>query len=181
MVEGSTCRRFTLAITDFGAPKVIGGDFNVLATDIYKQVIGQQNFSMGAVVSVVLLVPAALAFVVDRAVQRRQVALLSVRAVPLIPQPARRFDLAMLGYCVVLSVFLVGMLAVCQYAALVKFYPYNLSLGLQNYQFDLMDGGGWEAYWNSVRLAAYTAVFGTIIIFLGAYLVEKGRGFHAGR
>ena len=23
-----------------GAPKVIGGDFNVLATDVYKQVIG---------------------------------------------------------------------------------------------------------------------------------------------
>ena len=46
---------FTLAVTDFGAPKVIGGDFNVLATDIYKQVIGQQNFEMGAVVSVVLL------------------------------------------------------------------------------------------------------------------------------
>ena len=37
---------FTLAITDFGAPKVIGGDFNVLATDVYKQVIGQQNFIM---------------------------------------------------------------------------------------------------------------------------------------
>ena len=38
---------FTLAITDFGAPKVIGGDYNVLATDVYKQVIGQQNFRDG--------------------------------------------------------------------------------------------------------------------------------------
>ena len=57
---------FTLSITDFGAPKVIGGDFNVLATDVYKQVIGQQNFEMGAVVSVVLLIPAVLAFAVDR-------------------------------------------------------------------------------------------------------------------
>ena len=35
---------FTLVITDFGVPKVIGGQYNVLATDIYKQVIGQQNF-----------------------------------------------------------------------------------------------------------------------------------------
>ena len=57
---------FTLVITDFGAPKVIGGQYNVLATDVYKQVIGQQNFEMGAVVSVVLLVPAAVAFAVDR-------------------------------------------------------------------------------------------------------------------
>ena len=57
---------FTLVITDFGIAKVIGGNFNVLATDVYKQVIGQQNFSMGAVVGMVLLAPAALAFVVDR-------------------------------------------------------------------------------------------------------------------
>lgn len=172
---------FTLAITDFGAPKVIGGDFNVLATDIYKQVIGQQNFEMGAVVSVVLLIPAIFAFIVDRIVQRKQVALLSARAVPLIPKPNRRFDLMMLGFCCLISVFLLGILAVCQYAALVKFYPYDLSLGLHNYQFDLMDGGGWDAYHNSIRMALYTAVFGTIVVFTGAYMVEKGRGFQRGR
>jgi iron(III) transport system permease protein len=172
---------FTLAITDFGAPKVIGGDFNVLATDIYKQVIGQQNFQMGAVVSVVLLIPAVLAFVVDRVVQRKQVALLSARAVALEPQPKRGFDLIMLGYVLFISVFLIGMLAVCQYAALIKFYPYNLSLGLQNYQFDIMDGGGWDSYYNSIKMALYTAFFGTIVVFSGAYLVEKGRGFDQGR
>ena len=172
---------FTLTITDFGAPKVIGGDFNVLATDIYKQVIGQQNFEMGAVVSVVLLIPAAFAFFVDRIVQKKQVALLSARAVPLVPNPNKRFDSIMLAYAILVSVFILGMLAVCQYAALVEFYPYNLSLGLKNYQFDLMDGGGWESYFNSIRLATYTAFFGTVVVFIGAYMVEKGRGFRAGR
>ena len=52
--------------------KVIGGKFNVLAVDIYKQVIGQQNLQMGAVVSVVLLIPAMCAFVVDRFVQKNK-------------------------------------------------------------------------------------------------------------
>ena len=87
---------FNLVITDFGVPKVIGGQYNVLALDIYKQVVGQQNFEMGAVVSVVLLIPAVIAFTVDRLVQRRQVALLSARAVPYEPKPSRRFDLSML-------------------------------------------------------------------------------------
>ena len=41
---------FTLVITDFGVPKVVGGNFNVLATDVYKQVVGRQDFAMGAVV-----------------------------------------------------------------------------------------------------------------------------------
>ena len=35
---------FTLVITDFGIPKVIGGQYNVLAVDVYKQVVGQQKF-----------------------------------------------------------------------------------------------------------------------------------------
>ena len=87
---------FTLVVTDFGIPKVIGGQFNVLATDAYKQVVGQQNFPMGAVVGMILLVPAVLAFAVDRLVQRRQVALLSARAVPYEPKPDRGRDLALL-------------------------------------------------------------------------------------
>jgi len=106
--------------------------------------------------------------------QRRQVALLSSRAVALSPRPRRGFDLAMLGFCILVSVFLVGMLATCQYAALIKFYPYDLSFSLRNYQFDLMDGGGWDSYWNSIRVAGATALFGTALVFLGAYLVEKG-------
>ena len=172
---------FTLAFTDFGAPKVIGGGYDVLATDVYKQVIGQQNFQMGAVVSVVLLIPAALAFLVDRLIQKRQVALLSARAVPLTPLPSRRFDLLMLAYLLLVSLFILGILGTCQYAALVKFYPYNLELGLKNYHFDLMDGGGWASYYNSIEMALWTALFGTIVVFTGAYLVEKTKGLRAGR
>jgi iron(III) transport system permease protein len=85
---------FTLVVTDFGIAKVIGGQFNVLATDAYKQVIGQQNFEMGAVVGFVLLVPAVVAFALDRHIQRRQVALLSARAVPLEPRVNRLKDTA---------------------------------------------------------------------------------------
>ncbi len=172
---------FTLVITDFGVPKVIGGQFNVLATDIYKQVIGQQNFQMGAVVSVVLLLPAVVAFVVDRIVQRKQVALLSARAVPLQPKPNKRLDMLMAAYCGLIGLVILSILGMAFYASLIKFWPYNLSLSLANYNFDVMDGGGWEAYRNSIQMALYTAFFGTIIIFSGAYLVEKGRGFGFGR
>ena len=58
-------------ITDFGIPKVIGGSFNVLATDVFKLVIGQQDFQRGAVVAMLLLAPAVLTFAVDQLVQRQ--------------------------------------------------------------------------------------------------------------
>ena len=172
---------FTIVVTDFGAPKVIGGQYKVLATDVYKQVIGQQNFQMGAVVSVILLVPAIFAFLVDRVVRRRQVALLSARAVPYEPRPQRPFDLSMLAYCIVIGFATLSIVAISQFAAVVKFFPYNLTLTWAHYDFDQKGGGGWASYYNSIRLALLTAVIGTVIVFCGAYLVEKARGFALGR
>ena len=172
---------FTLVITDFGVPKVIGGNYNVLAVDVYKQVVGQQNFQMGAVVGLVLLAPAGLAFIADRVVQGKQVAQLSARAVPYEPKPRARFDRIMLAYSAVVAFVIVGILAVAQFASLVQYWPYNLSLTLYNYDFDLRDGGSWSAMANSLQMAGWTAVIGTALIFTGAYLVEKSKGFVWGR
>ena len=172
---------FILIFTDFGVPKVIGGTYNMLATDIYKQVIGQQNFQMGAVVAVVLLIPAIIAFSVDRFVQRKQVALLSASAVPYEPKKSKGLDLTMLMFCSFIAFLIICMIGMAQYAALIKFWPYNLSFTLDNFNFDLIEGGGWGSYFNSIRLSIYTALIGSIIIFFGAYLVEKGRGFSFGR
>lgn len=172
---------FTLVITDFGIAKVIGGQFNVLATDAYKQVVGQQNFEMGAVVGFVLLVPAALAFVVDRLIQRKQVALLSARAVPLEPKPARGRDLAFLVYCCIAGGLIVAVLGVAVWASFITYWPYNLTLSLRNYQFETFEPAGWDPYFNSVSMAALASLAGTAVIFVGAYLVEKGQGFQAGR
>ena len=164
---------FTLVITDFGIPKVIGGQFNVLATDAYKQVVGQQNFPMGAVVGIILLVPAVLAFFVDRVVQRRQGAMLSARAVPYVPQPDRRRDLALLGFVAVIAFAIVSPYAIAFWGSFVKYWPYNLSLTLSNYDFAAVEPDGWKTYANSLLLASLTAVIGTALIFTGAYLIEK--------
>jgi len=172
---------FTLVITDFGIAKVIGGQFNVLATDIYKQVIGQQNFGMGAVVGFVLLIPAVFAFGADRIIQRRQVALLSARAVPLIPKPEPRRDWSLFAFCAIVGGLILGVLLMAAWASLVTRWPYNLALTLKNYAFAEFDSNGWGAYWNSVVLASWTAVIGTAVVFLGAYLLEKTRGFEWGR
>lgn len=172
---------FTLVVTDFGIAKVIGGQFNVLATDAYKQVVGQQNFSMGAVVGMVLLVPAVLAFFIDRLVQRRQVALLSARAVPLEPKPNRARDMALILYVTVIAALIIGMLGVAVWASFITYWPYNFSLTLRNYGFGTFDADGWSPYFNSVKMAALAAVIGTAVVFTGAYLVEKTKISPGGR
>jgi iron(III) transport system permease protein len=165
---------FTLVFTDFGVPKVIGGNYNVLATDIYKEVVGQQNFQMGAVISMVLLVPAMVAFFIDRYSRKKQISLLTSRSVVFKPKKHFNVDMTLLGFCSILAIIILLMIGMAQFGALVKFWPYNLQLTLSNYSFEVA-GLGWESFYNSVRLALFTAIFGTIIIFIGSYLVEKLR------
>ena len=172
---------FILTFTDFGAPKVVGGNYNILATDIYKQVIGQQNFTMGAVVSVVLLVPTLFAFVLDRVVQKKQVAMVSGRSVPLTPKPEKTKDRLLLGYCLLVGFLIVGFYGTALFASLVKVWPYKLSLGLWHYNFTGTGGGGYTAFFNSIRVALCTAFFGTIITFTSAWLVEKAGEAKAAR
>lgn len=180
-VVSATMVVFTLVITDFGVAKVIGGNFNVLATDVYKQVIGQQNFSMGAVVGMVLLAPAALAFAVDRLVQRKQVALLTARAVPLVPRPKPARDAFFTIFCCTVSIGIVAILGMAAWGSLIKYWPYNLGLTWANYDFAKYDANGWDSFHNSVRMALGAAIAGTALTFVAAWLTEKTRGFGAMR
>lgn len=168
---------FTLAITDFGIPKVIGGNYNVLATDIYKQVVGQQNFSIGAVVGMVLLIPALVSFAVDRHVRKKQTAQMSARSEPYRPKPHKLRDGLLFAFCAMVALFLLTIIGTAAFSSLVTFWPYEMSLTLQHYDFNANDPNGWEPFFNSLTLSAVTAVIGTLMIFFGAYFVEKTKQF----
>ncbi|MGF1741388.1 putative 2-aminoethylphosphonate ABC transporter permease subunit [Vibrio profundum] len=168
---------FTLVVTDFGVAKVIGGSYSVLATDIFKQVVGQQNFAMGAVTSIVLLVPAMLAFTADRWVQKKQQNLFGAKSVPYQPAPSKLRDRACLIYCSVITLAILAVLGMAVYGSLVTFWPWNKVLTLHNYHFSKMSTYGWSPFFNSLTLATWTAILGTCIIFIGAYCIEKGRAF----
>jgi iron(III) transport system permease protein len=167
---------FTYALTDFGIPKVIGGNFNMLATDIFKLVIGQQDFAKGAVVAIILLVPVAVTYVVDGYVQKRQSALLSSRSVPYVPRPSRGFDAVMFGFCALLAFIMLAVLCMAIYASFVKLWPYNFSLSLDHYRMGIVDAGIFGAYLNSLKLGFWCATLGAVFIFASAYLLEKTRG-----
>ncbi|MDE2431056.1 MAG: putative 2-aminoethylphosphonate ABC transporter permease subunit, partial [Burkholderiales bacterium] len=164
---------FTLVVTDFGVPKVIGGQMNVLSLEAYKQVIGQQNFSKGAVIGVLLLLPAVLSFMVERWLSRHRAGQMSGRSV--VYQAPKNWlrDVNLWLLCAVLSVFFMALLGVGCVAAFIKMWPYNMDFTLAHFQFDDMDGGGWQAFRNSIRMSLLVAGFGTCFIFLGAYLIEK--------
>ncbi len=171
---------FILVLTDFGVPKIIGGNYNVLATDIYKEVVGQQNFEMGAVVSVILLIPAVFAFAIDRVITRKQFSTLTAQSVPYVPKKSPFIDWSMFAFCVLVTVITLSILGMAQFAAVVKLWPYNLEFTLDNYSFDV-EGVGWENFYNSLTAAFWVSLIGTTVIFTGAYIIEKSNRDRVGR
>lgn len=168
---------FTLVFTDFGVPKVLGGNYGVLATNIYKQVVGQQNFNLGATISVVMLLPTLIAFVADNWLRRRQEGAITSRSTPLVPKHNKWRDRMCFALCLCASGVIVVVFLTAAFASLVDVWPYKLVLTLKNYNFRDYGGGGYTAFWNSIRLAGYSALIGSALTFGTASLVEKTRGF----
>lgn len=169
---------FTYSFTDFGAPSVVGGNYNVLATDVYKQVVGQQNFNMGAVVGIVLLFPAVLSFVVDRITSKKQSSAITAKAVPYQIKKHRATDILATVFCILIAVLMILFFAVALFASLIKLWPYNLTFTFSNYDLSkVASGQGLTAFQNSIVIAVITAVGGTIITFIGAYMIEMNRKF----
>src|SRR5450830_1440380 len=175
-VFAAFCLVFTLTITDFGVPVVVGGDYQVLALEAYKAVVGQQQFGRGALIGMVLLLPALFSFGVDAWLRRRQGDAMGGRAQVFQPAPSRRRDACYLAIVLLICAVLLLVFGMAVYSSLVKFWPYNLSLSLNHYQFEDTAGGGWLAYRNSLTLALFTALIGSVLIFTGAYLMEKTQG-----
>lgn len=62
---------FGYSFADLGNPLLLGGDYPVLAAQIYLTIIGQYDVPRGAALAVILLVPAALLFVAHKRLAER--------------------------------------------------------------------------------------------------------------
>ena len=172
-VFSACCLVFTLTVTDFGVAKVVGGSYNVLAMEAYKAVVGQLQFSKGAAIGVLLLIPAILTFALDQHLRQRSLKQRSTQLTAYRPVPHPRRDRVFTALIVLICLAILLIVGMAVWASLISFWPYNLSLSLKSYDFNNMDGGGWLAWHNSLRLSLYTAALGTGLVFLGAWLSEK--------
>jgi iron(III) transport system permease protein len=82
-------------------------------------------------------------------------------------------------YCLVVVGLVLAMFGMAVFASFAKLWPYNLAPSLDHYVSGLVDAELADALLNSLKLAASTAVVGTAVVFVGAYLLEKTRGFDA--
>lgn len=167
---------FTLSFTDFGAPKVVGGNYNVLATDIFEEVIGQQNFSMGSAVGILLIIPALIAFIFDIVIKSKSSKIDSKSTKYIIKKNKIR-DTFFKFFNYILSLVIISFFAIVIFASLVKTWPYDMSLTLKSYTFTIMGESVWKIFGNSIFVSFFSAIFGTILCFLTAYVVEREKNY----
>jgi len=95
-----------------------------------------------------------------------------------VPRPRLGRDVVFTLFCIAISIGILAIIGMAAWGSLIKYWPYNLSLTWANYKFETFDANGWDSYYNSLTMAAGAAIFGTVLTFTGAWLVEKTKGFH---
>jgi iron(III) transport system permease protein len=166
---------FILCMTDFGNPILVGGRYNVLATEIYAQVIGMSNFAAAATMSVVLIVPCLAAYLLNTfwVGRRSYVTVTAASRAALRPTPAAvRWPLA--GVVAAVAVLIAIIYGLIPLGSLVRLWGSDWSLSLSHYAFrSSAEGAG--PVWNSVKLAIVAGLAGTALALVTAYLVERKR------
>lgn len=170
---------FTMVFTDYGVPLMTGGTKMTLPVYMYREVIGMMNFSGGAVVGVILLTPAVIAFLLDL----RKASSTAASGTVIKPwqiRPNKKRDilvylvliLALVALCLPIGAFL------C--LSFVKQYPIDLTLTLANVK-KLLAGGIGVYLINSLSIALMTSLAGTAISYFAAYITARTPGGAAGR
>lgn len=161
---------FTLIITDYGVPLMVGGKYTTVATVMYQEVIGQLDFSKGATYGTILLIPAVVAFVVDILNKDRGNSGYVTKACEC--SKSKVTNALALTFSILVTMF--TLLPIVSFGALAfaADYPNDLTFTLENLQkaFKLRAG---EYFWNSVVIALGTATAGVCISFMTAYLSAR--------
>lgn len=164
---------FTLVITDYGVPLMVGGKFSTLPVVMYEEVIGLLNFDKGSVIGLILLIPATLAFVIDLFCQDRGVHSYVVAKKNLTKNKVR--DALAKGFCILVCLFVALPIVAFCLLSVMKKYPVDISLSLDNILKSFQMGAG-NYLINALIIAAFVTVLGTVISYLTAYLTARTPG-----
>ncbi len=161
---------FTMVITDYGVPISVGGQFKTLPVMLYEETVGLLNYSLGAVIGMVLLVPAVIAFLFD--FFNKDTAKSSYVTHEFENKKSKARDTIAYIICILVAVFTLMVIFSFCLQAFSKMYPVDKSFTLDNFKKTFEKGAG-EYLFNSIIMSGCTAVIGTAVAFITAYLTAR--------
>lgn len=161
---------FTLIITDYGVPLMVGGKYTTVASVMYQEVIGQLDFGKGSVYGCLLLIPAVIAFIMDLLNKDRNNSGFVTKTMPM----SNGFITKLFSYiwCGAVSLFTLLPITAFIILAFAKDYPNDLSFTFENVLKAIKLKA--DVYLvNSIFIALLTAILGVTIAFGTAYLSAR--------
>ena len=164
---------FTLIVTDYGVPIMVGGKSTTLSVLMYQEVIGRLNFDAGIAIGIVLLIPAIAAFIADLFTSSDGNLGFSVYPKRIEKNTGR--DVLSYVILVVLALFLASPLVAFAIVAFVVKYPINMTLTLAN--IDRAMVFGMASYLiNSLIIAIAVSIIGSALSWIAAYVSARTPG-----
>jgi len=166
-IGGAFILTFILSFTDFGIPASVGGSYKVIATELYQAMLGSiVRFEQGAVISVLMLVPAVLGIVMLAVLDRFNFQYKHVSHSELVVHRLRDRTFTVFSLVCVSSIFII--FSTMFIVPFTKGYPYNFSFTFEHIQNVLAQKNLTKVYLNSLIVAFFTAVLGVCIAFVSA-------------
>lgn len=161
---------FTMIFTDYGVPLVVGGKMMTLPVYMYREVIGLLDFSKGAIIGIILLIPAFIAFILD--LRSEEGGNASTVTKQYIIHPDKKRDFLAYALCILTLVLISLPILTFVYLSFVEQYPIDMSLSLTNIKkaFDLGVGMYLE---NSLVIALLTSLIGLCITYFCAFITAR--------
>ena len=135
---------FGCSLADFATPLILAGsDFSVLPTEAYLQITGMFDLKSGAILSLLLLVPAGLVFYAqERFVAGRSYVTVTGKAAVAAAHDSvsNTAGLALLGFCILVSALILYFYLLLFYASIVLAFGANHTLTLEHYRVIFSEG-----------------------------------------
>ena len=161
---------FTLIVTDYGVPLMVGGKFTTVPVVMYQQVIGQLDFGKGSVYGSILLIPAVIAFIIDIINRDRgNSAFVARKYEPSNGKLKKVVSYVICGLCALYTLLPIFSFIVLAFA---KDYPNNVSFTLDNFQKAIRLRAD-DYLLNSIIIALLVSLAGIVISFLTAYMAAR--------
>ena len=158
---------FFLSFTDFGIPVSIGGEYNMIAVELYMKMMGAlPDFERGSVIAMAMLMPSVISVMLLRYMEKFNFRYNKISRYEV--QRSFMRDGAFGLFFAAVALLFVSVFAIMFIVPFVKSWPYQPVFTLDTLKRVLSDNSLVDVYVNSLMVAGITAVAGTVLCYAAA-------------
>lgn len=175
-LAGALCvafiQSFFLAFTDYGIPTSVGGQYNVLAMELYSQMLGAiPDFGRGAAIAVIMLVPSAISIALMHALERHAIRYNKVEPVELPRSRVRDVACGTASVAVLASVL--SVFAVILIVPFIEMWPFKPTFTWKHVASVFTDPDLAGVFGTSFAVASLSALAGCTLAYAAALVTAR--------